>query len=81
MRTNLLGRMLEPLIECLTVDAARNLVSLRADTATQARVTDLANKANSGILDEDERAEYDRYLALFHIVTIMQAKSRARLRN
>jgi hypothetical protein len=39
----------------------------------------LADKANEGELSTEERAEYDRYLAAFHLITRLQAQARTRL--
>ena len=76
MNTTLLDRVIEPFAECLTASAARKIVALRADDEMQTRVDELADKANDGRLTDEERAEYDRYLAAFHFVTIMQARAR-----
>ena len=76
MNTTLLDRVIEPFAECLTTSAARKIVALRADAEMQTRVDELADKANDGLLTDEERAEYDRYLAAFHFVTIMQARAR-----
>jgi hypothetical protein len=81
MSNTLLDRVVEPFAECLTADAARKIISLRADPATQARIDQLADKANEGLLTDAERAEYDRFLAAFHFITILQAKARKILRN
>jgi len=72
----LLDRLIEPFAECLTVEAARKVADLKADPSLQRRVDELAAKANRGVLDEGERAEYDRYLAAFHFVTLLQARAR-----
>jgi hypothetical protein len=76
MSTTLLDRIIEPLAECLSVDAAKKIVGMRADDAIQRRVDELAELANRGQLTPAEQAEYDRYLAAFHVVTIMQAKAK-----
>jgi hypothetical protein len=76
MNTTLLDRLAEPFAECLTPEAARKVAALRADDAMQARVDELAEKANRGTLTDAEGAEYDRYLAAYHFVTVMQAKAR-----
>ena len=81
MSTTLLDRLIEPFAECLTTEAARKIVSLKADDAVQARVDELAEKANRGTLTDVEGAEYDRYLAAFHFMTVMQAKARRLLRS
>ncbi len=76
MSTTLLDRMIQPFAECLTSEAARKIVELRADSDLQQRVAMLADKANQGQLSANEQAEYDRYLAAFHFITILQAKAR-----
>ena len=74
--SSILDRVLEPITDCLTPGVAAKLVALRADAETQARVDELADKANEGTLSAEERAEYDRYREAFHFVTILQAKAR-----
>jgi len=44
MNTTFLDRIIEPFAECLTPDAARKIVALKEDDATQRRVDDLADK-------------------------------------
>jgi hypothetical protein len=79
MSQPLLDRVLEPFVECLTREAAQKIVNLRAEPQVQARLDELADKANEGQLSNEERAEYDRYLAAFHFITGLQAQARTRL--
>jgi hypothetical protein len=72
---SVLDRVLEPFTECLKPEVARRIVDLRARAVDQARVDELADKANEGELTADERAEYDKYREAFHFVTILQAKA------
>ncbi len=37
-----LSRLLDPVRDCLTVEAARRIAALRADDVTQARIDELA---------------------------------------
>lgn len=74
--TEILERALDPLVECLTPEAARKLVDLRADPVTQSRVDELADRANEGLLTPEERAEYDKFRAMFHVITLLQSKAR-----
>lgn len=76
MNASLLDQIIEPFAECLTQEAARKIVAIRADEQLQQRVDALAHKANAGTLTETEQSEYDRYLAAFHFVTILQARAR-----
>lgn len=80
MSTTLLDRLVEPFAECLTAEAAQKIAALRAEPELQSRIDELAEKANLGTLSEDESADYDRYLAAFHFVTVMQARARRLLR-
>ena len=77
--SSVLDRVLDPFTECLTPEVAERVVRLRADAGVQARVDDLADKANEGRLSDDERAEYDKYREAFHFITILQAKARTLL--
>jgi hypothetical protein len=78
---NVLDRVLDPFMECLTPEVARNVVNLRADARTQARLDELADKANEGNLSAEDEAVYDRYLEALHFVTILQAKARTFLQG
>jgi hypothetical protein len=77
VQTDVLDRVLDPFTHCLTPEVARRIADLRADPEMQARVDELASKANEGRLSERERAEYDTYRSAFHFVTILQAKARS----
>jgi len=63
----------------LTPDVARNLVKLRLDAKTQARIDRLAQRCNEGKLTPKERAQYAAYVSAIDFVAILQAKARALL--
>ena len=69
-------RLLEPVSRCFNQESARQLVGLRADSQAQARMAELASKANEGQLSAEERAEYERGLAVSNFIAILQAKAR-----
>ena len=75
-QNDVLDRVLDPFTECLTPEVAQRIVNLQADAQTQARVDELAEKANEGQLSAMDAAEYNRYREAFHFVTILQAKAR-----
>ena len=79
--TDVLDRVLDPFMECLTPEVARNIADLHAQAQAQARMEELADKANEGQLLPDELAEYDRYREAFHFVTVLQAKARRLLQR
>jgi hypothetical protein len=74
-----LDRLLEPVAKCLTTDVARQIVELRLDFTTQARIDELADKANEGTLSPAEGIEYEGYVEAIDIVSILQAKARKML--
>jgi molybdenum cofactor cytidylyltransferase len=71
-----LDRILEPLSRCLTPEAAKRLLELRADHEVQARVEELARKSSSGTLTAAERSEYEAYVTAGTFIAILQAKAR-----
>jgi len=74
--TAILERLLEPVIRSLNAEAAKELIKLKADPKTQARVDELARKCNEGDLTPSERSEYERYVMVGNLVAILQAKAR-----
>ena len=79
--TTLLDGLIEPLAECLTLESARKIAALRLDEAEQARLDVLADKANRGALSTEEKAEYDGFLGVYHVITLVQARARRLLRG
>lgn len=74
----MLDTWLEPVI---TPDVARRLVDLRASEELEARVQELGEKANEGLLTPAERSEYDAYISANEIIAILQAKARKVLKR
>jgi hypothetical protein len=76
-----LDRLLDSVTECLTPEVAKRLVELRVDPQTQARIDELADKANGGQLSPGERDEYAGFVEAIDLVAILQAKARRLLVN
>lgn len=74
--SQILDSIIESFAECLTRESAERIVGIRASVETQKRLDELASKANQGVLNTDEKLEYDRCLAAFHFVTLMQLRAR-----
>jgi len=72
----LLDRVLAPIGRCLTHAAAKEIISLKADKKSRARVKRLAEKCEAGALTPDERAEYRLYVEVGDLVAVLQAKAR-----
>ncbi|HEX4145061.1 MAG TPA: hypothetical protein VHY91_16260 [Pirellulales bacterium] len=73
---SILDQFLDPLTEALSPEVARRLIELRASAAVQARVDELATKANGGTLSMAEEAEYREFVEAVDIVSIIQSKAR-----
>ena len=74
-----LDNLLEPLSRCLDAESARRLMDFRIDPAVEARVAELAARANEGTLDDDERAEYEAIINAADVISILKLKARRRL--
>jgi hypothetical protein len=68
--------LVESFVQIFTPDRARLILNLRSSEAEQARVDDLARKANEGALTPEEAAEYDGYIRFGTRIGILQAKAR-----
>lgn len=80
MRTKhppILEYILEPIASALNPKAARTLLNIRADSYSQARVAELAEKCNQGTLTEDERDQYEMYIQAGRVVALFRAKAKA----
>ncbi len=75
----LLERIIDPIGRARTRDAALEILALRADDETQLRIDELADRCNEGTLTADERAEYQQFVSLFNILTVLQARARTLL--
>jgi len=73
---SILDRVFEPVSRCLTPEAARKLVALRADPDIQAEIDRLAVKCNEGQLTDEERTQYETYVRAIHFMTVLQSKAR-----
>ena len=47
------------------------------DDETQQRIDELADKCNEGKLSPEERAEYQEFVSLFNLLTLLQARARS----
>ena len=77
----LLEQMVEPIGRLLTPQAAAEILDVRADGATQQRIDELADKCNNGSLTPDETAEYQEFISLFNILTVLQSRARTVLES
>jgi len=74
--SSVIDRLIDPVGQCLTPEVAQRIASLQADDKLQARVDELADKANAGTLTDDERSQYEQYVSFSQFVTLLQIKAR-----
>jgi hypothetical protein len=71
--------LLDPLSRCLDDESARRVAEFRIDPSIQARVDLLAERANEGLLTDEERAEYEAFINTAGFISILKLEARRRL--
>ena len=74
-----LDQFLDPLSRCLDQESARRVLALGVSAPVQERVDTLAERANEGLLSDDERAEYEALINAEDFVAILKLKARRQL--
>jgi hypothetical protein len=75
-----LDRLLDPFANCLNVESAERIARFQIDAKVQARINELAEKSNDGLLTPEERAEYKSYIDAADLITIFKLKAKRLLR-
>lgn len=76
MNATVLDRFLQPLAACLTPEVAQRIANLQLDAQSQARLDELAAKANEGQLTDGERQEYEEFVEGIDLMGILKARAR-----
>jgi hypothetical protein len=71
--------LLDPLSRCLDDESARRVAEFRIDPSIQARIDLLAERANEGLLTDQEGAEYEAFINTADFVSILKLKARRHL--
>jgi hypothetical protein len=74
--TAVLEEMLEPVTRAFSREVAQALVNATASRSAQARITELAEKCNEGTLTPEERVQYETYVHVVDLISLLQAKAR-----
>lgn len=79
-RDVILEKYVDHLTRGFTQELARHFAELpEPNPEFQARLDELADKANAGLLTPEEAREYDTYIAYMDLVALMRLKARARV--
>ena len=71
--------LLDPLSRCLDGESAKRVAEFRIDPSVQTRVDFLAQRANEGLLTNEERAEYEVFINTADFISILKLKARRHL--
>jgi hypothetical protein len=77
--TTALDDLLDPMSRCLDAESARRVAEFRIDPAVQARIDILAERANNGVLSEEERTEYEAFINAADFISVLKLKARRQL--
>jgi len=80
-RAAILNRLIAPDAEDLSPDAAESILKLRFQDSDHARMDELAAKAKSGALIDEEKGELEEYLLVADFLAILKSKARRSLRR
>ena len=75
------ARLLEGRSDDISPEAARYLLSIEFGESDRARMEELADKSEAGLLTQQEEAEFDGYLHIGNLLAVMQSKARIALRQ
>ena len=75
-----LDGLLDPLSRCLDAGSARRVAEFRVAPPVQERIDALAERANEGLLTEDERSEYEAIINAADFISILKLKAQRSLK-
>ena len=74
--TAILNRMIEPENDDLSPDAAASLLRLDFRAFDHARMAELSEQAQAGVLTPEGREELNEYLRVADLLAVLQSKAR-----
>jgi len=80
-KATILDGLLDPLSRCLDAESARRVAEFRVPPSVQARFDVLAERANDGLLTEEERALYEAFINAADFVSVLRLKAEQQLKS
>ncbi len=77
---NVMEKMLAAVADTFATNALKALVEMRAPEDAATRMDRLAERANKGLLTEDERHEYQSAVSFGNFLGLLQSKARLKLK-
>ena len=78
---NAMETMLAAVADSFDTNALKALVEMRAPEEAAARMEWLAERANEGLLTEEERHEYQSAISFGNFLGLLQSKARLKLKS
>jgi hypothetical protein len=75
----MLDELLDPFASCLDAESAQRVIECRIAPSIQHKVETLAERANQGVLTEDERTHYEALINAADMIAILKLKAERRL--
>lgn len=75
------SRVIEPEKNGLSPEAARSILELTFSERDKARLAELAEKCNEGVLSAEERAEYEAYVKVGDVLSLLHLKAKKSLKR
>jgi hypothetical protein len=72
---SMVNRLLDLIESGMTASMAGELDRFRATPEEQARIDELADKNNSGVLSEDESIEYEEVVSFIDLTTLLRQRA------
>lgn len=76
-----LDGLLDTLSRCFDAESARRVAEFRISAHVQGRIDVLAERANEGLLSEEERAEYEALINAADFISILKVKAQRALKS
>jgi hypothetical protein len=78
---DIFSRLIDPSNPTLTPEAAKGLLQLAYSQADHARMAELARKSDDGTLTPEERREFESYVFVGDVLSLLKSKARLSLRK
>ena len=76
-----LDDLLDPLSRCLDEESARRVIEFRVAPLVQERISVLGERANAGLLSDNEQAEYETIVNAADFISILKLKAERNLKS
>ena len=77
----LLDQLLDPFARCLDVESARRVIDFGIDPTVERHVHHLAERANEGMLTDEQRSGYEALINAADFIAILKVKAERQLRS